>query len=688
MGKIRSKKRNFTNRCCNPFREEKHNTSSLGLRNVSKWMCLLDEFEIKNWMKVCDKCRKKLYKNSKNKKRSSISFHNVNSPKSLEETRSSHTFSVDPETALESLNKTLVFIGESPIKKRKRKRKSYVTSKIEGLADTISGTGISKPTEKGELNKEKQMARDYNEIMCQLKVKFSSAQTRSEKLLILSILPNSWSVQKICSEFDVGISMARAVKELVKQKGVLSTPNPKPGKSLKPEIAELVKEFYQGDDASRLMPGLKDTVSVGKGKMRENVQKRLILMNLKEMYKYFKKKHPEVIIGFSKFSELRPKHCILAGQSGTHSFCVCIIHHNIKLMMSSGETKQIITSGDSKKNFKDIMKEIMCDPPTENCHMNECVKCPGTELLKKRLLDEFEKKYIERVTYRQWLSTDRCNLETIVKEVDDFVESFCDGIVKLKTHDFIATKQKEYFDQLKANLKDTEALVTGDFAENYSVVRQDEVQSGHWAKNQITIHPFVVYFKSEGPIKHMNFAFLSDCLNHDTIAVYTFQSRLIEYLKNINPNFKKIFYFSDGSAAQYKNRKNFIDLCYHKTDFKLDAEWHFYATCHGKSACDGIGGTIKRLAAKASLQRPYEDQILTAEDLFEFGNLNIHGINFLLTTVEDYEKTERKLSDRFASTKTIEETQKFHAAIPLTRKKLKMKKYSLCKKHSTHDVAL
>ena len=62
----------------------------------------------------------------------------------------------------------------------------------------------------------------------------------------------------------------------------------------------------------------------------------------------------------------------------------------------------------------------------------------------------------------------------------------------------------------------------------------------------------------------------------------------------------KVLYFSDGSAAWYKNWKNFVNLCYHKTDVGCQAEWHFYATSHGKDPCDGIGGTVKRLAAKAS----------------------------------------------------------------------------------------
>ena len=67
----------------------------------------------------------------------------------------------------------------------------------------------------------------------------------------------------------------------------------------------------------------------------------------------------------------------------------------------------------------------------------------------------------------------------------------------------------------------------------------------------------------------------------------------------------KIIYVSDGCAAQYKNRKNFINLCYHMDDFGVPAEWHFFATSHGKTAADGVAGTLKRLATKASLQNPH-----------------------------------------------------------------------------------
>ncbi|KAL5515952.1 hypothetical protein EMCRGX_G001203 [Ephydatia muelleri] len=77
--------------------------------------------------------------------------------------------------------------------------------------------------------------------------------------------------------------------------------------------------------------------------------------------------------------------------------------------------------------------------------------------------------------------------------------------------------------------------------------------------------------------------------------------------------------------SQYKNCYNFTNLCYHEDDFGVATEWHFFATSHGKSAAGGIGGTVKRTSAKASLQRPKEDQILTPAQLYHFVSSEIKG---------------------------------------------------------------
>ena len=68
----------------------------------------------------------------------------------------------------------------------------------------------------------------------------------------------------------------------------------------------------------------------------------------------------------------------------------------------------------------------------------------------------------------------------------------------------------------------------------------------------------------------------------------------------------QMIYISDGASSQYKNFNYFANLCHHEVDLGTKAEWHFFATSHGKGPCDGVGGTIKRAAAHAS-QRPYSD---------------------------------------------------------------------------------
>ena len=116
-------------------------------------------------------------------------------------------------------------------------------------------------------------------------------------------------------------------------------------------------------------------------------------------------------------------------------------------------------------------------------------------------------------------------------------------------------------------------------------------------------------------------------MTHNTITVYAFLKTLINgHIKTRYPFLKSISYFSDGSPAQYKNYKNFTNLLMHKKDFGMKTELHFFATSHGKNACDGVGGTTKKLAPCASLQRPIHNQILNPHQLYDFAKIEIPGI--------------------------------------------------------------
>jgi hypothetical protein len=97
-------------------------------------------------------------------------------------------------------------------------------------------------------------------------------------------------------------------------------------------------------------------------------------------------------------------------------------------------------------------------------------------------------------------------------------------------------------------------------------------------------------------------------------------------IDSLNQLLKKIINFSDYSAAQYKNRKHFLNLTLHLEDFGVLSEWHFFATSYGKITCDSLDGTPLRLATQASLQQPYSDQIITPRQPFDWAHLNLINI--------------------------------------------------------------
>ena len=421
-----------------------------------------------------------------------------------------------------------------------------------------------------------------------------------------------------------------------------------------------------------MCPGKKDCVTVRtNGGDKLKMQKRLLLANLKEIYSMFQKENHEVKVGFSTFASLRPKWCILAGASGTHSVCVCTHHQNIKLMISAI---------DKDIDYKDLMSMCVCNVNNRDCMLHHCDICPESSILKSFLnkkIDEKETDTME-IKFKQWKNTDRSTLEDMEFEIDDFVDDLTEKCLKLTEHHFIADNQSQFFKQLKTSLTSNEAVFVLDFAENYSFLVQDAIQNFHWNNSQVTIHQIVIYYNDSVTqcTNHLCLAMISDQLLHDTVAVFAFQQVFVKELKEFLPLISKLFYVSDGSSAQYKNYKNFANLTYHKQDFGIDAEWHFFATSHGKNACDGVGGSLKRLAAKASLQRPIEDQILTPLQFYRFCAANVTGIRSFFVSSEDITSIGKTLEDRFTKFGTVKGTRSNHCFIPTTQMTLNISRIS------------
>ena len=165
---------------------------------------------------------------------------------------------------------------------------------------------------------------------------------------------------------------------------------------------------------------------------------------------------------------------------------------------------------------------------------------------------------------------------------------------------------------------------------------------------------------------------------HDASSVHLFNSRVIEYLKKKcgDQNIEWIFYFSDGAGSQYKNKFNFINLLKHREDFGISAQWNFFATSHGKGACDGIGGAVKREAYRASLQKADKDHITNPRSLFECARNHFSKINFNFCSQNEHEMHEKSLKARFEQATTIKNTREYHCYKPVDDKTITCKLFS------------
>ena len=98
----------------------------------------------------------------------------------------------------------------------------------------------------------------------------------------------------------------------------------------------------------------------------------------------------------------------------------------------------------------------------------------------------------------------------------------------------------------------------------------------------------------------------------------------------------------------------------HVQDFGIKAEWNFFTTSHWKNLCDRVGGTVKHLATRASLQRSLDNQILTPFQLFEFASRDISGITSFYVNLETVKKTAAILEPQFAKAERIKGTRNHH----------------------------
>lgn len=255
-------------------------------------------------------------------------------------------------------------------------------------------------------------------------------------------------------------------------------------------------------------------------------------------------------------------------------------------------------------------------------------------------------------------------MSTMVTTLRDFIDLLAEKVDALTAHSFTAKAQTSYLKQRKAELPDNTVIAILDFAENYEYVIQHEVQSYHWSKDRCTIHPVSLYLKENEQLISKSLCIMSDDLQHDTCFVWEVQRLVTAFCQQNYPQMNAIEYFSDGCAGQYKNFKNFVNLCLHQQELDMSATWSFFATSHGKGPCDGIGGSVKRLARLESLRREREF-LDTFDRLYKFCAENIANVKFYKISAEEMATRRPSIEARFQGGSTVPGTQSYHHFVPV-----------------------
>jgi hypothetical protein len=113
--------------------------------------------------------------------------------------------------------------------------------------------------------------------------------------------------------------MVNKVSVLKKEQDILAEPAKNLGEALNEETVQTVKAFYEDNDFAGMCPGKKEYVSVKTTDSRRiHRQKRLLLVNLKQLYLEFKSQHLSL-----KICSLWPPWHITVDSRGMCSVCVC-----------------------------------------------------------------------------------------------------------------------------------------------------------------------------------------------------------------------------------------------------------------------------------------------------------------------------------------------------------------------------
>ncbi|PIK53459.1 hypothetical protein BSL78_09645 [Apostichopus japonicus] len=395
------------------------------------------------------------------------------------------------------------------------------------------------------------------------------------------------------------------------------------------DITAAVAEHYERAEVSTQMPNKKN---IGKA----NAAKHVLQKTVKKTYQSFLEENPNMSVSFSKFASLRPKH-VLVQKYAQHFQCLCEYCTNIDLKIKVINLQLVRHKIGLRLNDRYHTKDITTCGRTGKFPMLSCIdrKCNicGVQKLAEFLQPLTDVMGEHELTWQIWGKTSfngtmRKALLRRTGSYGDLLQELQDELHPFACHLFEAIWQQRQFWSVIRSPPTLSVVIVMDFAENFSCITQNEVQSAHWTKMMVTLHPMVGYYKchadgcSQGTVREA-IHIVSEDMIHDTHAVTHFCKLACTHLKvERKVEFNRLIQFTDGCGAQYKSRTGFADISFGNIDFGVQVERHFFGSRHGKNPCDGEGGVVKN-AVTRSVKSDVNVTIDGPREFYDFCSKNL-----------------------------------------------------------------
>ena len=411
-----------------------------------------------------------------------------------------------------------------------------------------------------------------------------------------------------------------------------------------------VTAFMTREDNSRTQPGKQDAKRLKKG---EKVQTHVLTDYLTNLYNKFKSENPNLKISFTSFCRSRPKYILTAAFS-SRSSCLCTKHQNAALTIKALRREGFNISVNPEKGMEQI---------------------PSSELMKDKLgvsvvLGQWTRVEVEEKGKRKHVT----KIVESLMQSDKFISHVENQMFEFDAHVNRVRIQYEQIRTLKEKLPKHEMIIQLDFAENYSCKSLEEVQSAYFNQTSVTLHPMVVYFKSDDDkLEHKSFIIVSDEMAHKSSTVIAFIAELMPILKEMDSGLKYIHYWSDSPTSQYRNKQMFDFIANHQCVHGVKGRWNYFEAGHGKGPCDGLGGTCKRMADEA--MRSGKVIIQDAIGFYNWAQQSsMKNVTFRFVSTETCQGTDTRLNK--LQLKPVKGTMKIHAVLGLGESRIRVKDVS------------